>query len=72
MKYLVEKGAEVNAAENDWALLQWAAEEGHLDVVKYLVEKGADVKAANKHDRTPLHRAAGKCRLDVVKYLEDL
>ena len=38
--------------------------------MKYLVEKGADVKAPNNDGRTPLHWAAEKGRLDVVKYLE--
>ncbi len=37
VKYLVEKGADVKAADNDgWTPLHWAAELGLLDVVKYL------------------------------------
>ena len=39
VKYLVEKGADVNIPdENGWTPLHIAAKEGKLDVVKYLVE----------------------------------
>ncbi len=73
MNNFVENGADVKAAENDGRTpLHWAAEKGHLDVVKYLVEKGADVKAANNDGRTPLNMAARNSHLDVVKYLKDL
>ncbi|CAK9253192.1 unnamed protein product, partial [Sphagnum jensenii] len=43
VKYLVEKGADVKAANKyGYTPLHWAASSGKLDIVKYLVEKGAD------------------------------
>ena len=52
-------------AENNYAL-NWASENGHLEVVKYLVKKGANVTAANNY---PLKWASEKGHLKVVKYL---
>jgi ankyrin repeat protein len=48
---------------------QTAISNGYLDVTKVFLEKGADAKAANKYGNTPLHWAAEKGHLDVVKYL---
>jgi len=39
VKYLVEKGANIHAYNEDAII--WAARNGHLEIVKYLVEKGA-------------------------------
>jgi ankyrin repeat protein len=74
VKYLVEKGADVKAANNYGNTpLHLAADNCNLDIVKYLLEKGADVKAANKVGNTPLHLARAswhRVHWDVVKYLE--
>jgi len=40
VKILVEQGVDLHA-DDDW-VLQRAAENGHLEVVKYLLERGAD------------------------------
>ena len=49
VRFLVEKGADVNVANNTGStLVNAATDNGHLDVVKFLVEKGADITAANK------------------------
>ena len=51
-------------------LLQRAASNGKLDVVKYLIgEQGADYKTPDKNGSTILHTAASNGKLDVVKYL---
>ena len=49
--------------KNSWHLsgftvLHYAAQQGHIKVVKYLVEKGADFKSPDKDGKTPLHWAA--------------
>ncbi|KAK8080213.1 hypothetical protein PG997_008031 [Apiospora hydei] len=69
-KLLIEKGADIKAAENDGRTpLHWASWGGHLEVAKLLIEKGADVKAAENDGRTPLHWASNGGRLEVAKLL---
>jgi hypothetical protein len=46
--------------------LRWAAEKGHLDMIKYLVSQGADVTACNN---MAIRWAARKGQLEVVQYL---
>jgi len=71
IKFLVDKGADVNSKDKDgYAPLNRAALAGHLDIVKYLVNKGgADVNAKDEDGNTPLYYAAGKGHLDIVKFL---
>ena len=53
---LLEKGADVNAKNNDgWTPLHWASENGHEAIVSLLLEKGADVNAKDNDGETPLH-----------------
>ena len=71
VKYLVEQGANKEAADNDGRTPLWwaAAFYGKIDIVKYLVEQGANKEAADKYGRTPLWQAAANGRIDTVKYL---
>lgn len=59
MRYLLEKGADVNHANTRGeTALFLAAENSHVDVVRILLEKGADVNAAeHTNSRRPLHVA---------------
>jgi len=67
--WLVEHGADVNAAAKDgWTVLHSAASNG-IEVVAWLVEHGADVKAADKDGQTVLHWAASNGKLEVVAWL---
>lgn len=50
------------------SLLHIAAKEGYLEFAKFLLEKGADIYALETNDKTPLHLAAQKGRLNLVKY----
>jgi Tol biopolymer transport system component len=77
-KYLVSKGADVNAKDKGGSTpLHNAVFEETInecvDVVEFLISKGADVNAKDKDGRTPLHIAAFvaaiKGDVDVVKFL---
>ena len=58
VKFLVGKGANVNAISEDTGAtpLHWAS--GNLPIVEFLVEKGADFRIADESGQTPLHFAA--------------
>ena len=70
VKYLVEKGADINVKDM-WGetSLHYACRKGHLEVVKYLVEKGEGIHAKNKYGNIPLYLACQHGHLEVVKYL---
>lgn len=53
-------------------LLHWAADRGHLDIVRYLIsELKVDVNCLDNDRQTPLHYAAACGYLDVCKFLVD-
>ncbi len=60
VKALLEKGADVNAAQGDgMTALHWAAENGNAELVKTLLYAGANVEAATRDGAyTALHLAA--------------
>jgi hypothetical protein len=62
---------QLNALQNgnDKRPLHWAAQEGHLAVVKVLVKAGAEVDAQNRFDRTPLYLAAWYGHFEVTYWL---
>ena len=64
--YLYENGADITADDN--YAVRWAAENGHLEVVKYLHENGADITA---EDNEAVRCAAIYGHLEVVKYLHE-
>lgn len=68
VKYLVEKGANINIEPFVATPLSEAVQGGHLEVVKYLVEKGANVNANNKQ---ALKYAIALNNLEIVKYLAE-
>lgn len=73
MKYLVEKGADVNAksSERGETALMIASNGDKLEIVKYLISKGADINAVDKNGKNALmHHLGGYPEsLDVVKAL---
>jgi ankyrin repeat protein len=59
IKYLVEKGADVNAQSNlGTTPIYMAAFAGDYDAVKFLIENGANVNICDASNSTPLHAAA--------------
>jgi len=56
-------------AKYGWRPLHFAANNGHVDVVRFLLEKGANVNAQDHRGRTPLHLAALDGHVDVVRFL---
>jgi ankyrin repeat protein len=64
VEYLVEKGADFRANDND--VVRLASANGNLKVVKYLVEKGADFRA---DDNYAVKIADENCDFEIVMYL---
>jgi len=55
-----EAGANVNATDdhNRNTPLNWAADQGHVDIVRFLIEKKVDVNHVDTHGRTALMMAS--------------
>jgi len=51
------------------AAIHFAAQKGHLEVVRALVSAGASFKASTRKGVTPLHFAVQGSHLELVKYL---
>ncbi|KAH8823893.1 ankyrin repeat-containing domain protein [Flagelloscypha sp. PMI_526] len=70
VRYLVEKGANVNMIGGQYGTpLQTAASRSSLKTVQYLVEQGAYVNTTGGNDGTPLYNAVAQGKWDVVQYL---
>eukprot|EP00211_Chloroparvula_japonica_P013604 CAMPEP_0119131818 /NCGR_PEP_ID=MMETSP1310-20130426/10651_1 /TAXON_ID=464262 /ORGANISM="Genus nov. species nov., Strain RCC2339" /LENGTH=125 /DNA_ID=CAMNT_0007122413 /DNA_START=81 /DNA_END=458 /DNA_ORIENTATION=+ len=73
VKECVEKeGADVNMVSQDTnkrTPMHWAADFGHVDVLKYLHSKGADPNAKDGFGITPLLAAVYESHEDAVKFL---
>jgi outer membrane protein assembly factor BamB len=68
---LLDAGVDVNArARYDATAVGFAADKGHLDVVRLLVERGADVNVTDTFYKTrPIDWAMSNGHLDVAQYL---
>ncbi|MGB2806845.1 MAG: ankyrin repeat domain-containing protein [Sedimentisphaerales bacterium] len=75
-KFLIEKGANVNASSNDGATaLHGAAFFCHAEIVKLLLDRGAKVNAKNIRGETPLDAVAGSWSQElegIYKWLAEL
>jgi ankyrin repeat protein len=70
VKYLIQKGADVNAINiNHKNSLHFAARYGTLEVFKYLVNKGLNINSQDINNVTPLHDAVFGIKIDVVSFL---
>ncbi len=71
VKFLVEKGADINIKDEYGATaLLYAADKGHADIVKYLISKGADVHLRTKNGKTALSLAIKYKNDEVIKILK--
>ena len=70
VEFLLNKGAEVNARNDDGATaLHWACYKGYLESARLLLDHGAALEAKDEDNETPLHWASCNNKLDVVKEL---
>ena len=71
LKYLVSRGADVNAKSDGGASpLHWAATHNtNVEVLKYLVSQGADIGVKTEDGISPLHSAAYNSNVEIMKYL---
>ncbi|BAA89654.1 gp29 [Wolbachia phage WO] len=71
VKLLVEKGANVNAADVEgYTALHLAVTEKRLEIVRELIKSGADINAAEYGNKcTPLHLACMVGKVEIVKEL---
>ncbi len=68
--YLIKKGVDVNAVEEDgWTSLMAASWKGHVEVVKALLSAGANVNAADKDGWTASMIAQGRENSEIVHLL---
>eukprot|EP00750_Incisomonas_marina_P002703 INCI12568.1.p1 GENE.INCI12568.1~~INCI12568.1.p1 ORF type:complete len:1155 (-),score=170.81 INCI12568.1:536-4000(-) len=67
---LLQAKADPNAVDyaNDWTPLHYAAGNGHLGTVKIIVEAKGDPCYSGRQAVTPLHRAAQRNFIEVVRY----
>ncbi|WP_265027666.1 ankyrin repeat domain-containing protein [Wolbachia endosymbiont (group B) of Chorthippus parallelus] len=71
IKFLTEKGADINAKDSDGNKpLHIASDHGYRDIVNFFLdEKGLSVNDQGKDSWTPLHYAANKTHLELGKAL---
>jgi len=70
VKFLIEKGADVNAKTKDGKIVLFlAAEKNSIEVAKLLIEKGANVNAKNGAGWTVLMLAADGNNIEMAKSL---
>ena len=70
VKLLLDRGAEVKAADNDGQTpLHFAAYKGHLEIATQLLRAGADPNMLTGMKETALHHAIHGGWMDIVKFL---
>ncbi len=69
-KFLIEKGADIKAVDNDkWSTLHWAAWSGLPAIAEELINAGIEMSGADKDGNTPLMLASIRGNADVAKIL---
>ena len=57
VKWLLERGARINAPKRQWSALHYAVFAGHGEVADYLIEQGADIDAQSTNGSSVLMMA---------------
>lgn len=66
-------GAEVNQKDSQGCTaLHWAADKGHLDIIKALIQHGADIQAKDTDGMTPEEYASLAGQKEVSAYFATL
>jgi ankyrin repeat protein len=60
VKWLLERGARINAPPRQWSALHYAVFAGHPEVANYLIEQGADINAQSTNGSSVLMMASTK------------
>lgn len=69
-KMLIEKGADINAVDNDgWSALTWASWTGFVKVTSVILENNSPVNVADKKGLTPLMIASMRGNAGTVQIL---
>jgi ankyrin repeat protein len=72
VRALLQKGANVNAAQSDGATaVHWAVYRGDVEMLRMLTAAGADVKTANRNGSTPMWLAATTGDPSIIRALLD-
>lgn len=70
VKFLVSKGAQINAVHNGRSPIQIACGKSDMEIIDFLLGNGADIGAGKDSEvGTPLHWAVGEHRVDVARKL---
>lgn len=70
VKYLVERGANVNALyEGHYSPLMSAVGSNNIEIIKLLIEKGANVNLKDKHGNDALWKAVFNYNFEIVRLL---
>lgn len=70
VKFLVSKGANINAVHRGRSPIQIACGKSDMEIIDYLLANGADIHIGQDSEvGTPLHWAVGEHRVDVARKL---
>src|SRR5574343_437266 len=69
VKWLLERGARINATARQWSALHYAVFAGHTAVADYLIEQGADINARSTNGSSVLMMAVYEGHQDIARKL---
>jgi ankyrin repeat protein len=69
VKYLIEKGAEINARSDNQTPLRIAYKKEHFEIFHFLILKGTDLEAKNEKNQTVLQQATEARQYKIVNLL---